>query len=177
MATRHVDQKYRSGEFVHGSAAPAVTEYDEYYSEQNEIVAPQEKPAPRTRSRASAGKYGISVITVIGVIVAAVVCVSAVLAQINYTHLTRETAALNAQLRALTEQERRLEIEHERLIDLREVERFARDVLGMSVPVGGQVEVVVGTQQDRSVVLQDEEDESWIREIGAFFLSLLDNFR
>jgi cell division protein FtsL len=177
MASRYVEPKYRSGDFVHGTAAPATTEYDESFSEQNELVKPQEQSVPKTRRDASARTYGISAITVIGVIVAAVVCMSAILAQINYTQIARETAALNAQLRVLTEQGRRLEIEHERLIDLREVERYARDVLGMSVPSGGQIVAVMGTQQDRSVVLQDEENESWIREIGAFLLSLLDNFR
>ena len=177
MAARYVESKYRTGDFVYGSAAPAVTEYAEPFPEQTEIHAPRERSAPRTRRSAATKSYGISAITVLGVIVAAVICVSAILAQINYTQITRETAELNAQLRALTEQERRLEIEHERLIDLREVERFARDVLGMSVPEGGQVTVVRGVQQDRSVVVQYEESGSSIRGIGAFLLSLLDNFR
>jgi len=100
-----------------------------------------------------------------------------VLAQISYNEIANETVRLNAQYEALTEQQRRLEITFESVIDMKEVERYARDVLGMSRPETDVVAIVYVAPNDRVEVLGGASEEGTLRGLGAFLSSLLDHFR
>jgi len=98
------------------------------------------------------------------------------LAQINYNEAAGEIVHLNAQLDRLTEQQRRLEITFESVIDMKEVERYARDERGMSKPEADQVAVIHNVPADRVEIL-DGSDEGALQGLGSFVSSLLDNFR
>jgi len=138
-----------------------------------------ERARQRARARAQeAAKNapGISFFAVFGFILISVMLMFVVLAQISYNDTTRENARLNAQLAALTEQHRRLEINFESVFDMSEVERYARDVLGMTRPLQSQAQIVVSAPADRAEVLAPP-DSGGIRGFGEFLSSLLGYFR
>jgi hypothetical protein len=98
-----------------------------------------------------------------------------VLAQINYNEAASETVRLNNRLRTLTEQQRRLEIAYESVIDIEEVERYAKDVLGMSKPESDQIAIIHSVPGDRAEVIGGS-DESTLSGLGKFLSSLLEYF-
>jgi len=114
---------------------------------------------------------------VFGAIFAGFLMVFVVLAQINYNEIASETVALNAQYTALLEQQRRLEISFESVVDMKEVEQYARDVLGMSRPEADQIAVVYSMPADRVEVLADDSSDDPLREFGSFISSLLEYFK
>ena len=171
MAQR-TEQNYRRGGYVHGSAAPAEQMHQTYAPELVPVPKPQLKATPKRQNT-----HGISVITVLGSIIVAGLLILVLVAHINYIEITRETSRVNAELRELTQQRRRLEIQYESVIDMQEVERFARDVLGMTQPGGHMETVVLGAVQDRAVIIQNNQNDDRLADFGRFISSLLDRFR
>jgi hypothetical protein len=57
-----------------------------------------------------------------------------------------------------------------------EVERYARDVLGMSMPEAGQYTVIRTFRPDRVEVFDAAEGEDRFREIGNFLTFLFDEY-
>ena len=104
MAQR-VEHNYRRGGYVHGSAAPA--------EQMTHTRAPELAPAPKPQLKATPKRQaaqGISAITFMGAIIVAGLMILVLVAHINYIEVTRETSRLNAELRELSQQRRRLEI-------------------------------------------------------------------
>ena len=171
-------QNYRRGGYVHGSAAPAEQMPGNSFPEH--IYAPDAQPAARPAAKPknqARNTHGVSFVAVMGSIVAAVLLILVILAQISYIEVTREAAALNSELRVLSEQRRRLEIHYESVINMQAVERFARDVLGMTQPGGAAATVVLATTQDRAVIIENEQNEDRLADFGRFLSSLFDRFR
>jgi hypothetical protein len=100
-----------------------------------------------------------------------------ILAQVRYNEVASDIVRLNAQLTALEEEEKRLEIAFESVVDMKEIERYARDVLGMSIPEVQQVAIIQGEQQDSAKIVARDEDEGWFRGITSFISSLTDYFK
>jgi len=175
-AARVLDYEYYS----HGSAAPA-REYTQEAPRQTETPYAQERVRQRERARAVADAKStqvVSLFAVVGTIVVVAMMIFVVLAHISYSEVASENARLNAQLVALNEQHRRLEITFESVVCMNEIERYARDVLGMSRPGAGQVGFLIGTAADRAEVLAvPESNGSSIRDFGSFLSSLLEPFR
>ena len=173
MVQRVQQPSYRRGGYVHGSAAPAEQVYD---TPPEHIYAPKPQIAPRPR-RQERNTHGVSFIAVMGSMIAAVLLILVILAQISYIEVTRETSRVNSELRELSQQRRRLEIQYESVINMQDVERFARDVLGMTQPSGVTAAVVLGTAQDRAVIIENEQNEDRLADFGRFVSSLFDRFR
>lgn len=174
-AARVLDYEY----YNHGSAAPA-REYPQETTRPVENPYTQERVRQRQRARAAAeaqNVQGLSFFAVVGAVVVVALMFFVVLAHISYTEISSENARLNAQLAALNEQHRRLEITFESVVCMNEVERYARDVLGMSRPGVGQTGFLIGTASDRAEVLTVPENSSSIRDFGSFLSSLLEPFR
>ena len=167
-------------EFTYGSAAPARETYAEP-AEQFEVQSPQEILRRRERARAAAAAAQrtpvVSVFAVFGAVIIGVLMIFAVLAQVSYNEVASETVRLNAQIRSLEEQERRLEIAFESVVDMKEVERYARDVLGMSKPEAEQVAIIQSVQSDTAEIVDNGEKESALRGFGSFISSLTEYFR
>ena len=119
---------------------------------------------------------GISVFSVFGTLIVSVLMVLVVLAQISYNEAASESVRLSAQVMELTEQHRVMELAFESSINIKEVERIARDELGMSKPDASQVVVIRSEPRDYATVVQNEEAEG---EQGfvEFIRSLTDYFR
>jgi cell division protein FtsL len=166
-------------EYFFGSAAPAREIFDEPAARPVEIPIPQERTLQRQKARAAAAARnvpGISLFAVFGSLFAAVLMVFVVLAQISYNEAAAETVRLNARLQALTEQQRRLEITYENVIDMNAIERYAEDVLGMSKPEADQIAIVKSMPYDRAEVI-DESDNSLLDGLGSFISSLMKYFK
>jgi len=165
--------------YNHGSAAPAR----EYVP--GAAPGPVETPLSeeRTRQRKKAGTAeqmqnvpGVSLFAIVGTIIVVALMFFVILAQISYAQIAAENARLGAQLSALNEQNRRLEITFESVMDMGEIEAYARNVLGMTRPRAGQSIILTAPEPDRAMVLAPPEQNS-IREFGTFISSLLDILR
>jgi len=119
---------------------------------------------------------GISVFAILGTLFVAVLMVFVVLAQINFNETAIEAVRLSNQLVELSERHKALELTFERAIDIKEVERFARDELGMSRPDAGQVLLINTTPRDIAFYIEHTEDRG-IQGFGTFLRSLTDYFR
>jgi len=119
---------------------------------------------------------GISVFAVLGALFVSVLMVFVVLAQINYNETAGETARMSAQLSDLADKHRVLELTFESVIDIKEVERFARDELGMSRPDAGQVEIISATPRDSAIVINNGQERG-MQGFGTFLKSLTEYFK
>jgi len=177
--------------------AARVLEYDQYYTHRNTVsigaAAPaidldsDTKPMParapqaqeqvrrREKERAAAAAQRtpvVSIPAVLGALIITILFIFVVLAQIQYNEIASETVRLTEQITRLTEQRRSLEIAFESIIDMKEVERFARDELGMSRPEKEQIIIIRRTRTDRAEVIADPETGT-IQRFGEFISSLM----
>ena len=124
-----------------------------------------EKPAP-----------GVSVFAILGTLFVSVLMIFVVLAQINFNETAAESVRLNILISELAERQRLLELSFESAVDIREVERFARDELGMSRPDAKQMTIIEAAPRDIALALDNREDRG-LQGFGAFLRSLTDYFR
>ena len=159
----------------YGSAAPAQAPYVRPGFRPEDIPVQQEQTGVRERAKENTAQRApsVSLFAVFGAIFAGFLMFFVVLAQISYNEVASETVRLNAQLSELTEQERRLEIEFESVIDIKEVERYARDTLGMSKPDAGQVAVIGSMSFDSVEIFDGGNEDASTSDIGSFISSLL----
>ena len=166
-------------DYMLGTAAPATEEYDEP-SRHAETPSPQELLRRRERARAAAAAQGapfVSVFAVFGSVIIAALMILSVLAQVSYNEVAGETVRLNNQLVKLEEQERKLEIAFESVVDMKEVEQYARDVLGMSKPDAQQVAIIQTVQTDTAEVIDNSEKAGVLRGFASFISSLTEYFK
>ena len=173
--------------YNYGTAAPTIQAMVEAETRRlQRTSAPvssvaKERVRQREREKANAvaaekALPGISVFAVLGTLFVAVLMVFVVLAQINFNETAAESVRLNVLLRELTERHRVLELAFESAVDIREVERFARDELGMSRPDAGQILVISSAPRDTAVVLYSGEERG-MQGFGNFLRSLTEYFR
>ena len=165
-------------DFIYGAAAPAREVYSEPWAPPADIPVLPDESIPAVRSEPAVSKaHGISLFTAFGAVFAAVLMIFVVLAHINLNEVTNETVRLDAQLVKLTDRESKLGIAYESVIDMKEVERYARDVLGMSKPDSNQVAIVQNNAQDKAEIIDNGNEGNALRGFGSFISSLLDYFR
>lgn len=135
---------------------------------------PKTAPVPRrrekewVRERQDGGLFsrslrrqarGISFVTVGGFLLAAVLLVLVLLAQIRLTALSDSAAAAESSIRQLQTQQDKLRAEYATTFSLEEVEDYAVNVLGMQKPGAEQIVYLQDLDaQDRAVVLAPEEE-------------------
>ena len=139
----------------------------------------EERVRSRERARAAAAAQSmpaVSLFAILGAVLAGVLMVFVVLAQINYNEIASETTRLQTYHNNLAEKQRRLGITFESVIDMKEVERYARDELGMSKPDADRIAVIRSKPADRAEVIETETKET-LREFGSFISSLLEYFK
>jgi len=177
-AARVLDLEFEGG-YYNGSAAPAGDVYPDAAPRPSETPGVEERKRQREKARAEAVAQTapmVSPFALFGSVVVTVLMILVVLAQINYNETAAETVRLNAQLIGLAEQHRALTITYESVVSMKEVEQYARDVLGMSKPENFQMAVVQNTVGDRAEVLSAGEANS-LRNFASFISSLLEYFR
>ena len=165
-------------DYIYGSAAPGNPAYENPAAGPADIPATKERIRERERAEAeiiAQNVPSVSLFAIFGSVLVGIMLVFCVLAQINYNEIAGETARLNAQFGELTEKQRRLEITFESVIDMKEVERYARDELGMSKPEADQIAVVHPVPGDKAEIVSDA-GENWLQGLGAFISQLAGYF-
>ena len=119
---------------------------------------------------------GISVFAVLGTVFVAILMVFVVLAQINFNETAAESVRLNVLITELSARHRELELSFESAVDIKEVERFARDELGMSRPDANQVIIINSSPRDTAMIMSSGEERG-IQGFGNFLRSLTEYFR
>jgi len=120
--------------------------------------------------------HGISVLAILGTLFVSVLMVFVVLAQINFNETASESVRLNVLISDLSVRHRALELAFESAVDIKEIERYARDELGMSRPDAGHTILINTTPRDTAMVMNRGEERG-IQGFGNFLRSLTDYFR
>ena len=165
-------------DYLYGTAAPKGAVYEEPLTGPAEIPSVEERIRERGRADAKVTAQNfpaVSLFSVFGSLLVGIMLVFIVLAQISFNEIASETARLNTQIGELSEKQRRLEITFESVIDMKEVERYARDELGMSKPEADQIAVVHPVPGDRAEIVSNA-GESWFHGFGAFISQLIGYF-
>ena len=167
-----------SDEYIYGTEVPARRRYEEPEEAPVETASPRESLRPAEQAAAATAArsfHGVSMFAIFGSLFVGVLMIFAILAQINYNEVADQTTKLKGQLRNLEEQERRLEITFESVVDMKEVERYARDVLGMSKPDAEQVTVIQDIQQDTAEIVDSSAgNDNALHGFGSFISSLVE---
>ena len=164
----------------YSSAVPVRETFDEPLEKFAESPTAQELLRQRQKAREAVAvntARGVSMFAILGALVVGLLMIFAVLAQVNYNEVANETVRLKAQLSSLEEQKRRLEITFEGVIDMKEVERYARDVLGMSKPESEQVAIIQTVQRDTAEIVGSRSGDGTLRGFGSFISSLAEYFK
>jgi cell division protein FtsL len=142
-------------------------------------VSAGDSSAARTRAKdRREPAYKVSLFAAAGSAVAGFLILLMVLSNVRVNALSRETVELNSRLESLVAQERRLKIEYERAFDMAQVERYARDVLGMQSAGSVSTGTIDATPPDKAVVLGGEESAGGVfAELASFISSLFDYFK
>ena len=165
--------------FVHGSAAPLFDQESEVKAiPVNTGVLPKTVTSLGIHSKAlpKQSAPSVSLFAIVGFFVVATLMIFVMLAQVNYNEVLRETARLNTHLDTLKEQQRVLSITFESVINMDEIERYAKDVLGMSKPEAEQVTVIRTLPYDRIEVIEYDEDIAWWLEFGDYLTFLFEEY-
>lgn len=146
----------------------------EWIRENPEDLAQDEAIDARPISRRG---QGVSLATVAGFALAALLLVVLLLCHIRMTALSDAAAASQARLEELVEQQRKLQARYEEVFTLSEVERYATQELGMQKPRAGQITYLEGLGgEDRAVVIVPEEKNGLISELTLMLDSIRSYF-
>lgn len=122
-------------------------------------------------------KRGISPVSIIGFLAAAVLLVFSLLARVALTEISDECSQLETSLAELEDARARLLIEYESAYNLAEIEYYAVNELGMQKPGSDQIRYIDGIARDRAVILTPTEEEpSFTDKISGFLFSLREYF-
>ena len=98
------------------------------------------------------------ILNLLTVIIICALLVKSLILRIELTAVCDANVKAEQQLAELNEEQRKLQIEYEISIDLKEIDEYARNELGMQKPSPGQTVRIETETQDRAVVLDDSEE-------------------
>jgi len=178
-------------DFKASKAGERIHKYEKAYAKPKPNHQVKSKPQMKTQAKTQANAHakthathaaaektapGISVFAILGTSFVAVLMVFVVLAQINFNETAAESVRLNMLISELSARHRALELSFESAVDIKEVERYARDELGMSRPDASQVIIINSTPRDTAMVINNGEERG-LQGFGSFLRSLTDYFR
>lgn len=154
--------------------------YPEEYSSAPERTAPpqtQERAHTATRAQVQArSRQAVYPLAMLGILVAAVLFVIAIMAQIQLFDISSKTVGLEAQLKELQTEQTRLQIAYEGAFNLTEIEQYATGRLGMRKPSADQIYYIDTSSPDRAVIIAQTASGGFfgrvsdlLSEIGAYF--------
>ena len=185
MATGAASAVKNNTGYIYGTAAPARLPYLEPHIEPAQIPLPKERAIPGA-ARRMLTKQGVRALThegakvslfaIAGTIVVTALMIFVMLAQINLNELARETVKLTSQLESLQQQQRVLGIAFENAVDMKAIEQYAKDVLGMSKPEAEQVIMLHSVPADKAEIFEVSDSRNSLQEFGSFLTFLFDEY-
>lgn len=155
--------------------------YPEEYSAPPESAAPpqtQERTNSATRAQVQArSRQTVYPLAMLGILVAAVLSVIAIMAQIQLFDISSQTVELEAQLKELQTEQIRLQIEYEGAFNLTEIEEYATSRLGMRKPSTDQIYYIDTSSPDRAVIIQQSTGNGFLSMVSAFLSEIGAYFR
>lgn len=121
--------------------------------------------APKIRDEAAVAarvktNQAISPLAIIGYVCAAILVVFSLMAKVQLTTVTDESANLEVQLTDLDVAQNRLLIDYEKAFNMTEIEEYASSKLGMQRPREEQVFYLDSTVPDKAVIIDSQETEN-----------------
>ena len=144
---------------------PQVLQEPEKRPEKKQRVRQREWIREEAHSQASAAavernRQGVSVVSLLGALVAVVLITMMLLAQIRLTDISNSSAALERQISQLEQERAKLTVEYETIFNLKDVEEQAIDILGMQEPEESQIVYLSGVASaDKAVVVTREQTD------------------
>ena len=151
----------------------------------NALPEREYKEQSQENRRAKAKSYavkkpqqGISLFAVGGFVLFAVLMVYVLLARVQLTQISDETAKIESKIAELSEEEARLKIEYESTFNLTEIEKYATKKLGMVRQSSDSVTFLEMTNVDRAEILVPDESDGngFFSGFKDFLSSLLEYF-
>ncbi len=186
-------RNFISYNFVTGAADGTLA-----YDFSGPVFYPQEEPVydvpQERRGRASArvwvrekalederavsrGGKGWSVLAVLGVAVVVVLLTMMLLKQIDIVRISRASVELETQIAALEEERDKLAVEYEKAFNLKDVEAYATDVLGMQEPTEEQIHYLTNVSSaDKAVIITYEEPGLFSVDVDDLLAPILSYF-
>lgn len=145
---------------------------DRQGSRQQEWIKEDVRPDVR-QTAAVRNHQGVSVISLLGAAAAALLLVMMLLAQIRLTDISYTAAELEDQISALELERDKLTVEYETTFNLKDVEQYAVDVLGMQEPDSQQIYYLTGVASaDKAVVITKDDTDMFSLGIADMLASI-----
>jgi len=162
-------------------ALPGIPEIEEDSPRRgtHEVMTPPgEETKKRVKARAKArarARQGISVFAVFGFIAVLTMLTMVILSHMQLAVISAEIAQLEGQIGTLQEESARLQVAYGHAFSQVEIERFAREELGMMEALRGQV-LSPGTRGDTAeiLVLETAGEQGLLGRLAGFFSSLME---
>ena len=154
--------------------------YREEYSTAQPQVRPREETRTRVRTRARTAvktKQSIAPMSILGVLAAAFLIVTAILAQAQIVGISSKSVALQQELAQLEEQQAKLRIDYESAFNMAEIEDYAIHTLGMQKPRANQIYYIDTSSPDKAVVIADSENTGFVDRVSDLLSGAIEYFR
>ena len=147
----------------------------ERIQKQREEAAVEAKSVSRARAQE---KQGISLFSVVGFVVIAIMMVFIVLGNLQLTEISYSMKETRARIAELEMEREQLEVKYETAFNLNELRTYAIDTLGMTEATVTQTISLGNVKEDKAVILDNgAASESMISKVSSFLTSLLEYFR
>lgn len=148
---------------------------------QEELI--RERLAERARAREQARAqeeakrqvFGIPLLTIVGVAVAAVMLVTVLMGYIRLAAISGQISEVRSSIEELTERDEALKLQYEMTFDMDAVETYAVNILGMT-KLDPETQSCVIYRSDKAEILAEDETASLTSRILGFLKSIPEYF-
>lgn len=127
----------------------------------------QVREKTKTAVRTAENTQGVSLFSVFGMALAAALLVFVLLAYVQLTEVSTETAQLQSELSDLQEEQMKLLVSYEQAFNLNDIEEYATKRLGMVYPTEEQVIHLNSGTGDKAVILEEHTPDTGV--LGGFY--------
>ena len=164
------------GNLAYDAPLERPQELPEQQAERQEEEHAAERVHVRQKVKA-APKQALSVFAIVGGVCIAALMFLIVLSHTTLNALSEQTGALNEEMKALDDEQARLQIAYESAIDLNEVESYAMSELGMVKAGEHQIHYITNAVEDKAVVLEVDDGGGILGALQRFFNRIAEYFR
>ena len=155
------------GTVAYDYANPDLYVQEEVYGGERRVVLPRVREWTKENTKTNAAvctRSGISPMPFGGTVLVVILLALVLLAQIQMLAISNATVDLERQIARLEARQDKLTEEYELIFNLKDVEAYALDVLGMQEPVDSQIRYLTGVSAaDRAVIIRQENADMFSR--------------